>query len=158
MRFYKCRENTKRPFAQPKIFHNFASSFNFIINLFICEIMAEHNDLGLLGEEKAVEYLSAKGYKIRHRNWRSGKLELDIVAEKEGTLVVVEVRTRRDNYLLAPAETVNKTKMRNTIMAAEAYIFKFNIMMPTQFDILSVVVGAQNSSFKIEHIEDAFLP
>lgn len=129
-----------------------------IINLFICEIMAEHNDLGLLGEEKAVEYLSAKGYKIRHRNWRSGKLELDIVAEKDGTLVVVEVRTRRDNFLLAPAETVNRTKMRNTISAAEAYIFKFNIMMPTQFDILSVVVGAQNSSFRIEHIEDAFLP
>lgn len=120
--------------------------------------MAEHNELGELGEEKAVEYLSGKGYKIRHRNWRTGKLELDIVAEKDGTLVVVEVRTRKDNFLLHPTETVNKTKMRNTIMAAEAYIFKFNIMMPTQFDILSVIVGPQNSSFKFEHIEDAFLP
>ncbi len=120
--------------------------------------MADHNELGELGEERAVEYLSGKGYKIRHRNWRSGKLELDIVAEINNTLVVVEVRTRRDSFLLHPTETVNKTKMRNTIQAAEAYIFKNNIMMPTQFDIISVVVGSQESGCKIEHIEDAFLP
>lgn len=120
--------------------------------------MAEHNELGELGEERAAEYLISKGYKIRHRNWRSGKLELDIVAENNNTLVIVEVRTRRDNYLLHPAETVNKTKMRNTILAAESYIFKHNITLPTQFDILSVVVGSQESGCKIEHIEDAFLP
>ncbi len=120
--------------------------------------MAEHNELGELGEEKAVEYLSSKGYKIRHRNWRAGKQELDIVAEENGMLVIVEVRTRKDNFLLHPAESVNKAKMRNTIMAAEAYIFKYDITMPTRFDILSVVVGAKDGNCKFEHIEDAFLP
>ena len=35
------------------------------------------------GENAAAEYLMSKGYSIRHRNWHSGKRELDIVAQKE---------------------------------------------------------------------------
>ncbi len=120
--------------------------------------MAEHNELGQLGEEKAVAYLVDKGYKIRHRNWRSGKLELDIVAEHDNMLIIVEVRTRKDNFLLHPADSVNKTKMRNTILAAQAYIFKFNILLPTQFDIISVITSPLEGNYQIEHIEDAFLP
>ena len=54
--------------------------------------MAEHNDLGNLGEERAQAYLSSNGYHIRHCNWFFGKLELDIVAEKDGWLVIVEVK------------------------------------------------------------------
>lgn len=120
--------------------------------------MAEHNELGQIGEERATEYLTNKGYTIRHRNWRSGKLELDIVAEHNNTLIIVEVRTRKDNFLLHPADSVNKTKMQNTIRAAEAYIFKYNITLPTQFDIISVIIGVMEGGYKIEHIEDAFLP
>lgn len=120
--------------------------------------MAEHNELGAFGEEKAAEYLTNKGYIIKERNWRCGKLELDIVTVHNNTLVIVEVKTRKENYLLHPAEAVNKTKMQNTILAAERYIFKHNLMMPTQFDIVTVVAGALDGSCKIEHIEDAFLP
>lgn len=54
--------------------------------------MAGHNELGKNGENQAAAYLEAQGYVIRHRNWRSGKKELDLVAEKDGELVVVEVK------------------------------------------------------------------
>ena len=56
--------------------------------------MAEHNELGKAGETAAVAYLEARGYVIRHRNWRKGHLELDIVAAKDNELIVVEVKTR----------------------------------------------------------------
>lgn len=55
--------------------------------------MARHNDLGKEGEQAAANYLVKQGYTIRHRNWFFEKFELDIVAEKEGWLVVVETTT-----------------------------------------------------------------
>ena len=51
--------------------------------------MAAHNELGKEGEDEAVRYLETKGYRICHRNWRSGRKELDIVAEHQGELIVV---------------------------------------------------------------------
>ena len=49
--------------------------------------MAAHNELGKEGEDEAVRYLEARGYRICHRNWRSGRKELDIVAEHQGELL-----------------------------------------------------------------------
>jgi putative endonuclease len=43
--------------------------------------MNEPQNLGQKGEIHAAAFLEEKGYKIRHRNWRTGKLELDIVAK-----------------------------------------------------------------------------
>ena len=45
--------------------------------------MAEHNELGKIGEDEAIAYLKSKGYSILYRNWRSGKFELDIIAEND---------------------------------------------------------------------------
>ena len=41
--------------------------------------MAEHNLLGKAGEDAAVDYLERHDYVIRHRNWRKGHFELDIL-------------------------------------------------------------------------------
>ena len=51
--------------------------------------MAAHNTLGKTGEDAAVAYLERNGYTINHRNWRKNRLELDIVAVKDGLLIVV---------------------------------------------------------------------
>jgi len=119
--------------------------------------MAKHNDLGGVGEERAADYLRSQGYVIRHRNWKSGKKELDIVAEKENVLVVVEVKTRSTEYFEHPEEAITDAKIRNIVYTAEAYIFKYDLMMETRFDIVSVIPG-ENGHFTIKHIEDAFLP
>lgn len=118
--------------------------------------MAEHNEFGKEGEDAAVAYLQSKGYLIRARNWRQGKFEIDIVAENEEYLVIVEVRSRRDNFLLHPIESVGSRKIKNIINAAECYIFSNNILKETRFDIISVVDSGGKT--QIEHIEDAFLP
>ena len=56
--------------------------------------MAEHNELGKLGEELAVDFLIEKGYEILETNWRFQKAEVDIIAQKENILAVVEVKTK----------------------------------------------------------------
>lgn len=120
--------------------------------------MAAHNDLGMLGEEKSVEYLQSKGYVIKHRNWRSGKYEIDIVAENDKYVVIVEVKTRKSGTLLSPIESVNKTKIRNLVYAANAYIRRFNVTKQTRFDIISMTIDQTGRVDSLEHYEDAFLP
>lgn len=118
--------------------------------------MAKHNELGLLGENRAQAFLVAKGYKIRTTNYRAGKLELDIIAEKDGWLVIVEVRTRSTDTFLAPEETIDLRKIKHLVHAAGSYIKRYNWQGETRFDIISVM--PDGDGFKIEHIEDAFLP
>ena len=60
--------------------------------------MADHNDLGNLGEERAQAFLRQKGYDIKETNWVTGKLEIDIIALKDNTLVIVEVKTRSTEF------------------------------------------------------------
>ena len=119
--------------------------------------MAKHNELGKWGEEKAQEYLISKGYMIRHCNWRSGKNELDIVAEKDDMLVVVEVKMRSSNFFGNPEDFISNAKMKRTINAAHHYVCYQNINMETRFDIISILKTTEGH-YQIEHIEDAFMP
>ncbi|MET0945038.1 MAG: YraN family protein, partial [Flavobacterium sp.] len=56
--------------------------------------MAEHNELGKEGEKLAAKYLQENGYEILDRNWTFQKAEIDIIAQKDNYLAIVEVKTR----------------------------------------------------------------
>lgn len=127
-------------------------NFSLILHLIKKVKMAAHNEFGLEGEDKAVNYLIREGYLILDRNWKSGHKELDIVAEKDGTLVVVEVKTRKSDKYGNPEDAVSSRKIRNTVLAADAYIRFNRIDLPVRFDIISIV----SNSDIINHIEDAF--
>jgi len=71
--------------------------------------------------------------------------------------VIVEVKTRKHNYLESPFKAVNKAKQRNLIFAASNYINKFEIDLETRFDIVTVV-QYPDGRFEIDHLEDAFYP
>ena len=117
--------------------------------------MAAHNDTGSKGEATARDYLLAQGYRIRHVNWRCAHLELDIVAERDGLLVVVEVKTRSTGYYGPPHEAVTDRKRQRIVSAAEAYIRQHDWQGETRFDIITLV--PEGGAFRLEHIEDAFL-
>ncbi len=118
--------------------------------------MAQHNTLGLAGEEAAARYLMFRNYSIRERNWRCGRLEIDIIAERYGLLVFVEVKSRRNESYGSPAEAVDRQKMLHTLTAANAYIRLHRLVMPVRFDIVAVI--GEQPPFRIEHIRDAFRP
>ena len=118
--------------------------------------MAEHNILGKTGEEAAVRYLLSKNYLIRHRNWHSGKRDLDIITEKAGELVIVEVKTRTDDLFGNPEEAVDEKKIRHIIESTDAYIQMYEIDKPVRFDVISVT--GEKPPFRIEHIPEAFYP
>ena len=118
--------------------------------------MATHNEFGKEGEEEAIRFLTNAGYRVRHQNWRSCKKELDIVAEDEDTLVIIEVKSRKNNQFGNPEESINEQKIRRIVSSADAYVRKFKLDNHVRFDIISIT-GEKNSR-SIEHIKDAFYP
>jgi len=118
--------------------------------------MAEHNELGKKGEEMAQKYLLKKGYKIVATNWRYIKDEIDIIANHDNFLVIVEVKTRRNDVFGEPEEAVTKKKQKFLVRAADAYVQQKNIQQEVRFDIVSVIVCG--TKWQITHIEDAFYP
>ena len=118
--------------------------------------MADHNDLGILGESLAAEHLLKKGYHILERNYRFKHLELDIIAQKDQELVVVEVKTRQNEYLTDPTELLSRKKQNDIIKAAENYIHEKEIDLDCRFDLMIVVINQKEKKFN--HIEDAFFP
>ena len=118
--------------------------------------MAEHIILGKAGEDAAIAYLEKSNYGIRHRNWRRGHLEIDIVATKDSETVFIEVKTRKNNEYGDPYEAVDSKKAANLMRAADTYIKLYELDGPIRFDILSIV--GEEGKFEIEHIKEAFYP
>lgn len=118
--------------------------------------MADHNDLGRLGEKKAVEFLVNKGYVILECNWRYRKLEIDIIALKDDILVVVEVKTRSSSGFGLPQDFITKAKIRHLIQAINQYVKIHSRQEEIRFDILAII--KRNNDYSIAHLEDAFYP
>ena len=116
--------------------------------------MAEKNETGKQGESIARQHLEHKGYKVLETNWRFHRFELDIIATNNEELVIVEVKTRSGNFLMAPETAVDKKKIRRIVAATDAYARQHGINLPVRFDILCLIKKGQ--SFEIEHMEDAF--
>ena len=100
--------------------------------------MISKSQIGAQGEAVATEYLRQNGYFICARNWRQGRYEIDIVAEKMGILHLVEVKTRRAGSLLKPEETITPTKAAAMRKAAAAYLAQHPTHAEVEFDLIAV--------------------
>lgn len=116
--------------------------------------MAEHNELGKLGEEMAVEYLQKNGYSILQQNFVFQKAEIDIIAQKDNFLAVVEVKTRSSVEFGLPQDFVKPKKIQLLVKAINEYIIENDLDVDVRFDIISVYKNGKD--FEIEHLEDAF--
>jgi putative endonuclease len=117
--------------------------------------MSKKNDTGKAGEAAACGWLREHGYRILQTNWRFHRYELDIVATNDRELVVVEVKTRAEDYLVPPEKSVGQTKIRRIAAAADAYVQMYKVEFPVRFDVISLTQNGQVCTV-LEHIEDAF--
>ena len=118
--------------------------------------MAEHNLTGSNGEALAVVYLLEKGYTILHQNWRHSRWEVDIIAEKDGILHFVEVKTRRTKKFGHPEDNVDKKKIQNLINAAEEYLYQQPQWKRVQFNVLAITI-LKDEPVEYFLIEDVYL-
>ncbi len=116
--------------------------------------MASHNQLGKKGEQLAVDFLIENGYDIVERNYRFNKAEVDIIAQKEDTLAIIEVKTRSTTDFGNPQDFVKPKQIKNLVKAVDEYVTVNNLEVDVRFDIIAIV--KEENQFNIEHLEDAF--
>ena len=116
--------------------------------------MAEHNELGKFGEELAVDFLQKNGYDILETNWTFQKAEIDIIAQKENIVAVVEVKTRSSMDFGLPQDFVKPKKIQLLVKAANEYIVSNDLDAEVRFYIIAIY--KEDKIYKTEHIVDAF--
>lgn len=112
-------------------------------------------ELGLKGEAIAENYLKKKGYKIITRNFHTRYGEIDIICEKNNTLIFVEVKTRRSSTYGTPEEAITFRKMEHLKKAAFIYMEQVKTFYKElRFDVIGIIIQGENT--EINHIKNAF--
>jgi putative endonuclease len=114
--------------------------------------------VGDSGEERALEYLSARGLMLVARNFKTpgrGGGEVDLIMRApDGTLVFVEVRHRKSASHGGAAASISATKRRRIIYAAQHYISRLARTPPCRFDVIALQGDGQD--MQIEWLPAAF--
>ncbi|HEY6824917.1 MAG TPA: YraN family protein [Steroidobacteraceae bacterium] len=112
---------------------------------------------GRRAEQLAAEFLRARGCEVLQCNYRRRLGELDIVAHAQGTLIVVEVRTRASGAFGGAAASVDRRKQRRITRAAQQLLQQRSDLatLPVRFDVI-VVSDPYGPTPAIEWIEHAF--
>ena len=112
--------------------------------------------LGEAGEEAAARYLAETGWRILARRWKAAGREIDLVAEREGVVALVEVKTRRRGSLALPLSAVDWRKQRQLAAAGAVAAERWRHARALRFDVIGITW--EDRGPKLDHVEDAFRP
>jgi putative endonuclease len=111
--------------------------------------------LGPRGEDLAVAYLLDHHYRILHRNYRHGHLEIDVVAMDGSELVFVEVKARSSFQYGEPEYFVTEAKQERLRRAAQAYVEeRVTGLVPCRFDVIAI--AERDGTTEVRHLKNAF--
>ncbi|EGK13451.1 YraN family protein [Kroppenstedtia eburnea] len=114
-------------------------------------------ETGQIGEALAARYLENKGYTILETNWRNRYGELDLIAEREGELVIVEVRTTRGRQYGYGFQSIDRRKQQQVRKLALAYLQSRQSQTASfRIDVVSVLLSPAGDPLRIDHLEAAF--
>jgi putative endonuclease len=112
--------------------------------------------LGNFGERVAASHLESKGYEILERNWGTREGEIDLIAQRGGELVFIEVRSRQGRTLGTPEESITGRKAAHIRAAAAAYAQEHPEAPPNQrIDAVVIELDAKGRVMRVEQIENA---
>jgi putative endonuclease len=115
--------------------------------------------LGTTGEDLAADHLRRLGHTILARNFRTRFGELDIVSWMAGSLVFVEVKTRRATRGASPWDSLHERKRAQVRRMAAAYLNEVRERPATheiRFDAIGILIDGQGRLASLDHLEGAF--
>lgn len=95
---------------------------------------------GRKGEQLAADFLLKKGYKILQKNFRTRFGEIDLIAEKDSTIRIIEVRLRRGDFYGTPEDSLNFRKLRKLRGMTLYYLQRFKDLKLFEVEFISVVI------------------
>lgn len=98
--------------------------------------------------------LQRDGFAILETNWRFQKAEVDIIAQKDGFLIFIEVKTRGSKKFGNPSDSIDKKKISLYKDAVEGYLEQYPSELEVRFDVINIIIGKDET--EIEHIPNAF--
>ena len=113
-------------------------------------------ETGAIAENIAADYLTKRGYKIRERNYRTRNGEIDIIAEKDGALVFVEVRAKTGKAFGSAEESITERKKVRLVALAEAYLGDTGEQPEScRIDIIAIKLGTDGRLIRLNVVENA---
>jgi putative endonuclease len=112
--------------------------------------------LGRWGEKIAHDYLVGRGYKVIERNFRTEFGEIDLITERDGVTVFVEVKTRSGEQYGNPEEAITPEKTLHMVESAQAFIQNSSgLIKEWRIDVIAIRRGSSEQSPEITHFENA---
>ena len=113
------------------------------------------NALGELGERIAARWLERSGWRIVARRFRSGRRDIDLVAQRDDLIAFVEVKARSGDEFGDPVEAVNHRKQRELTKSAQTWIDRHGRAGESyRFDVVGVLLKERRAF--IRHVPSAF--
>lgn len=117
--------------------------------------MSSLQSVGKKGEKMALDFLRRTGYSIHETNYRTRLGEIDIIAEKKGIIVFIEVKTRIGDKKGKPYEAITSHKIRHLQKAIQFYINKKKSKMGAmRIDVISIELNPDESIRNLKHFEN----
>jgi len=118
-------------------------------------VTTARRDFGLVGEAVAERWLRYRGWRVLQRRFRNGHRDIDLIAERDGTVAFVEVKARRGGWCGGPIEAVNWKKRRELERSALVWIDRHGRGGEAyRFDVIGVIIDG--SRVRVRHVENAF--
>ena len=117
------------------------------------------SSFGMLGERMADRYLRKRGYTILARQYENKWGELDLIATRDRSIIIVEVKTRRTDIAGLPAEAVDANKQARITQTALAYLRRHDLLeQPARFDVIAILWPLNQRQPTVTHYMNAFEP
>ena len=113
-----------------------------------------NKQVGFLAETFATEDLKKKGYEILERNFRNKWGEIDIIAQKSGTIIFVEVKAKTGLNFGTPEEMISPRKLQRIRTMASVYNKGKEVIC--RLDVIAVVLNPDNSVTRLTHYENVY--
>ncbi|MDQ5962318.1 MAG: putative endonuclease [Patescibacteria group bacterium] len=128
--------------------------------------VAEHNEIGKIGEKIAISFLVKHGFSLVEKNYRTKYGEIDIIVKKDLKIRFVEVKSVKvrdfnafEQLRVMPEDNFTKDKHSKVIVSAETYLNHKNISHETvwQVDLACVYINPETREGRVTYFENVSL-
>jgi len=117
--------------------------------------MGNKKSFGNWGESFVRKYLEQNGYQFISNNYRSGRLEIDLIFKQKKNYIFVEVKTRIKNKFSEQENSLSTKQAKNLKIAAANYCHNNKINFETtRHDLIVVLVDELNFCADIIHYKN----